>query len=607
MTVWNNGYSLNIQQKYQANMPVQKDQTKNIQFSAQQNSPEYKAVDYNFAPMMKQQVLFKTTEKSLAEYFPSLRPITESSSVNKVIDIQKTNNIEWKNDLRSLFKENKSVIFALIPRTFTAEDKDGDELIDLSKGEMSGTWTKAIGRLDELKHYGINTLHILPIHPPGEKMAMGTAGSIYAPETYLKIDPLLDDLQDPRSVEEELKAFTAECHKRDIRVMIDLPSCASVDLYEKRPELMAIDAKGFPKVPQGWKDIRMFEPWEDKDKRILHKPLLDYHKKWIDMCLELGIDGARADVARAKPVEFWNELIPYAREKDPGFAFLAESYTYEDASPMMNMPFDRPKDLLKSGFDSYYGQYHIFHLWNKADDLHNYVKENISMSNELNPGKSLIGSFATHDDNSPMSHGGVPFCNLTTGLQSTLPMTNPYFVSGFESGDKYIYTYANKTAAKSLTNNFTYKVHPEWIDIFNLSRKPGGKHPEIGEYMHSMMKLRNENEDVITKGSYIPLKTTQNSKDQIIAYARHYNGKTLLVIANKDANSRQTGFIKVPGLKQTQKLKDMSPSYGVMSGYSSMNDKVMVNLGPARLHVFEIDTPNIEKNAGEIFRQNLNF
>lgn len=52
------------------------------------------------------------------------------------------------------------------------------------------------------------------------------------------------------------------------------------------------------------------------------------------MCIELGIDGIRADVGRAKPPQFWDIITSYARSKDPEFGFLAECYTYEDASPM---------------------------------------------------------------------------------------------------------------------------------------------------------------------------------------------------------------------------------------------------------------------------------
>lgn len=597
----NNGYIVKPQSLQQPVAPLQTPQ-------AQAAAPVPYSYQAQFAPAYHPVVSttaqqYNQAKSVLDNFSPELFKRFRTTGTQAVQDAQKTSAVQYKNNLRTMFKNNQSVIYAMVPRTFNAKDKNGDGLIN--NGEQSGTFINAIEKLDNLKHLGINTLHILPIHPPGKKGAMGTAGSIYAAADYLKIDPQLDDPNDPRPVKEEMKTFVDECHKRGIKVMLDLPSCAALDLYEARPDLMGVDSRGIPKTPQGWQDIRMFEPWADKDKKVLNKALVDYHKQYVDMCVDLGVDGIRADVARAKPVEFWNEIIPYARAKDPEFAFLAESYTYEDASPMMNMPYDRPEDLLKAGFDSYYGQFHIFHSMDTAKEFHDYIKENLDMSQRLEPGKSLIGSFTTHDDKSPMSNGGLPYCNLTTGLQATLPMTNPYVVTGFESGDRYLYSYANKQSAVSATDCHEYTVHPEMVDIFNLSRAPGGDQPEIGEYMSKMMDVRKSNEEVITKGSYIPLNVQGNKGDKIIAYARHLNGKTLLAIANKDVNASQSGKVVIPGLKPNQVLKDLSPSYGITSQYSPSKNGVNVELGPARFHLFEIDTPNIEKEVDTVYKQKL--
>ena len=103
----------------------------------------------------------------------------------------------------------------------------------------------------------------------------------------------------------------------------------------------------------------------------------------------------------------YTHLDVYKRQE---FAWLAESYTYECASPMVNMPYDRPEDLLKAGFDEYYGQYHIFHDWRNCSDFNDYVKLNLDLSHRLPAGKSVIGSFLTHDDSSSMIHGGENFC-----------------------------------------------------------------------------------------------------------------------------------------------------------------------------------------------------
>ena len=645
----------------------------------------------------------------------------------------------YKNNLRSMFQNNQAVIYAMIPRTFNAKDTNGNGLIE--KNEEPGYFTNMVERLDELKTYGINTLHWLPINPPGQLAAKGSAGSVYAPMDYLSIDPKLDDPRNPKSVYEEAKDAIKECHKKGIKVMIGLPSCMSVDLYEKHPELRATDAEGNPKTPEGWEDIRMFNPWEDKDKNILNQALFDYHKKYIDMCIDLGIDGIRADVGRAKPPEFWDHLISYARSKDPEFAFLAECYTYEDASPMKNMPADRPEEALEAGFDSYYGQYHIFHMW-KAKDFHKFIEDNLNMSYRHYKGKSLIGSFATHDDHSPMSNGGPDYCMMTNVIQATLPMTNPYIVTGYESGDRYIYKYGkkyvNKTFNELLQNasyqrtvdcilksmdfqkslpkllntkvsvqqlrednnykpqidflfsfsnkipeyikqnpdttfqqlysqpefqdtfgyiasiakknfnikqlmdspqarnmtveqlaadpkfkgvieffeeykltkdNIIYYTSPEHIDIFNEAAKPEGDNPEIGQHFGYLMNcVRPRYGELITKGSYIELKVDNNSRDEVIAYARCKDGKTLITIANHDVNARQKVKVNVPGLKSTQVLQDLSPKYGTGSTWTAQNNAIDIDLGPAQAHIFEVDTPDLEatmKDSGKEFWQNL--
>lgn len=511
--------------------------------------------------------------------------------------------VDYHNDLRTLFKNNGAKILAMVPRTFNAKDLNGNEYID--GNEQCGTFLNAIDRLDEVKADGFNTLHVLPISTPGKIKAMGTAGSVYAPKDMLEIDPNLIDKNDPRSDKEQFKAFVDECHKRGIRVMVDIPSCASYEMFLNMPELMAKEKDGLAKTPQGWNDIRMLEPWEDEGKRTLNPKLLAYHKKLIDMLIDLGVDGVRVDVARTKPAEFWDVLIPYSHMRDPEFGWLAETYTYEDASPQANMPYDRPEDSLRAGFDLIYGQYHIFHEWPNATTFMDYVKEQLDMSYRLPKGKSLIGSFATHDDISPMFHGGRDYCNLTMGLQATLPMLNPYILDGYQSGDNYSYPYENKYNPVTQTDNHEMTVHTGRLDIFNLSRKPGGKEPEIGQFMRSAFKMRDKYNDVITKGTFIQLDKTNDKNDQIIAYARHLNGKTLLVVANKNVNRSVAAKIKVPTLKATQELNNLLPSYGKESILQARDNELNVDLGPARVHVFEIDTPNIENYCDKIYKQNL--
>ena len=195
---------------------------------------------------------------------------------------------------------NQANIIAVIPRIMNAQDKDGNELIQ--GDEKPGTFVNAVERLDEFSNLGFNTQHMLPIHPPGKTHAMGTAGSLYAPSDFLLLDPeLVDenppkeawdriaqlyeqktgkkltkmDKNDPEVAFAQCKYYIDECHKRGQTVMLDLPSCASVDYAKAHPEMMAIGADGKEKVPQGWQDIRMFKPFNDDQTRELNKDLLD--------------------------------------------------------------------------------------------------------------------------------------------------------------------------------------------------------------------------------------------------------------------------------------------------------------------------------------------
>ena len=568
---------------------------------------------------------YNVQDKDVTNKYLQNLALMNAAGVKKV-DLNSNAQQPYKNNLRTMIQNNESVMMAIVPRTFTAKDLNGDDIVMLKEGERNGTFLSAIERLDELKNDGINTIHILPIHPMGKKNAQGTAGSLYAPEKFvnddghLAIDPMLIDKNDPRTPDEQFKALIDECHKRNIKVMLDLPSCASVDMFEAEPELMAYGRNGEEKTPQGWTDIRMFEPWADEAERTLNPALMEMHKQFVDSCIDLGIDGIRADVARAKPTEFWDELISYSHKKDPEFAWLAESYTYECASPMINMPYDRPEDLLNAGFDEYYGQYHIFHDWRNASEFNDYIKFNLDLSHKLPAGKSVIGSFLTHDDSSSMIHGGENFCKLTTILQSTIPMCNPYYIDGFQTGDYYDYQYRNKDNVETWTTKADPKTgeqvpkydmneHRYRLALFNISRQPGGDCPDIERVMKGAMEMRAKNLDVLAdrNSSFIELDKREDKNDQIITYARHNNGRTILVVANKNPNRNVSGIIEIPGLKADQKLVNMVPEYGEKSEFQVDSNEMKVNLAPADAYVFEIDTPNIEEDRkGNVYKQKVN-
>ena len=220
----------------------------------------------------------------------------------------------WKNDARTKFLNNETVIMEINIRSFNSKDYNDDGFIQENMGEVRGTFLNAIGRLDELKALGINTLHVLPITPTGKLKSLGTAGSLYAASDFDSINPDLYDKNSDLSLEEQAKKFISEAHKRGIRVIVDVPACASYDLYLERPDLFVTTKAGEPVIPADWTDVRLLATGtEDK----IDVNVYSLYKDFVKYMMSLGVDGIRADVAHSKTAKFWKELIAYSREKDP--------------------------------------------------------------------------------------------------------------------------------------------------------------------------------------------------------------------------------------------------------------------------------------------------
>jgi glycosidase len=494
------------------------------------------------------------------------------------------------NDLKQLFHQNRAIIYAINLRTFGAFDKNGDGRISPELGE-NGTFLSATRRLDELAKLGVNTIHLLPINPIGQSKRMGQAGSLYAPSDYHRLNPEFDTPGNNLSVQDEARQFVQACHQRGMQVMVDVPSCASHDLMRSRPDLILKDATGKPSVPTKWIDIVMFQN---------NPALQQYYEGFFDlMAKQVGVDGFRVDVARARSLEFWQHFIG----KYPDKAWLAESYCEEDQSPLKNLPRDTPEALLKNGFDSIYGQFHIFPSMGNAKEYIDYLlagramferagqtnqtpgragqtgqDANKNSAQNFNPAlgntKSFIGSFLTHDDPSLIEKGGPLIYMLSSGLMATQPWTNPYLLDGFTTG------YAGD------------------FDIFNYVPRHTGQNPEIGRFLQHLFALRKQYEPVLSQGRFIPIPPANGNPDnQVIAFARQAQTptglKTLLIVANKDINAQQTATLKIPGLSPSQTLRDLAPAYGRPSQFIPQQDALKVNLGPGRFHLFEIDTPNL--------------
>lgn len=450
--------------------------------------------------------------------------------------------------LREMFQNNSAVIYSLNLRTFNADDKNGNGIIEFSKGETSGSFINAIDRLDELKDLGINAVHVLPITPVGKIKALGTAGSLYAISSFNSLNNQLSDAQSDLSIKNQAIKFIDECHKRGIKVIIDLPSCGAYDLFIDRPDLFVQDEDGNAFVPADWVDVRLFNV--PNDEKLLKSDIFFLHKLFVNYMISIGADGIRADVATLKPYMFWKELIKYARHKKSDFMFLAEASESWTKPASEKAYFTDYKRLLEAGFDGYYGNYFELKNWKTMGDLTSAVTNQKKVFKKYKEKKSVIGSFETHDEVSPLIIGGENYSKIIVWLNATLPL-NPYYVDGFLQADDYIYDYSNKKAAETYTDDDYYYVHQGQIDIFNFSRRPGSDSTILSDEHKIAIKLRNDYADVIQKGAFIPLNS--NNK-KVFAYQRTYNKKSVVVIINRNLVTSEEVKIKVEKVNKKSKI-----------------------------------------------------
>ena len=478
------------------------------------------------------------------------------------------------NDARNLFISKRMVIYALNIRSFNAQDDNNNDIVEVELGEVSGNFINAEKRLDEISSLGFNTIYLLPITKTGKLKAMGTAGSVYAMDSFDTISPLLDDKTDERSVFEEAQFFVSQAHKKGLRVILDMPGCGSYDMSLERPDLFLRNKDGEALVPADWTDVRLFKVWDGNE---LNRELVESYKKFIDMALKLEIDGVRANAALNKPPEFWKELISYARSKSPQFLFLAEAEVSLE-NPIKGQPYTSIEKILEAGFDGYYGDYSKFSELTKAKDFIKKIKTEEKIAKKFDGNKAVIASFATHDQQSPMLHDNKNYWETILWLSLTMPL-NTYFLDGFQTGDNYVYKYENKSAEKSYTDDDIYFIHRGKFDIFNLSRKPGGEHFELYEIFKNAMKFKTWSKDTLQHGKMTILKTNQRN---VFAYSRDFENDSVIVVGNLDSKNSHSATVQVKGLSK----KSFFSPIKINNNPTVKRRKLETELKPSEIQVY---------------------
>ena len=459
-----------------------------------------------------------------------------------VFPVNKGQNAAFANNLRQMFINNSVFIYSVNIRTCGAKDYKNNDIIEKDLGEVSGTFINAIPKLKELKSIGINTIYLLPITKVGKLHAKGTAGSLYALDSFDTINPqLLDETEIAPDINKQAKQFIEEAHKLNMNVILDLPGCGSYDLSIEKPFLFTKDFE--VEYPSDWKDVRIFNPYES-DGKTLNKSLLDEHKKFINLALSLGADGIRVDSAAIKPFAFWKELIDWTREKDSNFFFLAE------ASPLWENPIGKKfknnylsvEELLSAGFDGFYEDWSDLTSIKTNDDFYKKIKNDIKIIEKFNGEKSIIGTFATHDQT---SLGKKPDITYT------------------DNSDSY-------DIKRGVVDLFNFSRAPEFVDSKNYS-------PDFSEAIQFWYMMH----PIIASKEIEFLKTNDI---QVFAFRRKLNTDSIVVIGNLDTSGVHKAKVSVPGLLKNDFVLPFRMNEAPVAKNGSLN----VELAPYEIQVFAI-------------------
>ena len=160
----------------------------------------------------------------------------------------------------------------------------------------AGTFAAAQEQLPRLKKLGVDIIWLMPIHPIGETNRKGTLGSPYSIKDYFGVNPEFGTMQD-------LKRFVAAAHAQGMRVILDWVANHSAwdnPLVAQHPDWYEKNWKGdFRPTPWfDWSDIIDF----DYSKPGMRRYMTEALKFWVR---EADVDGYRADVAGAVPLQFW--------------------------------------------------------------------------------------------------------------------------------------------------------------------------------------------------------------------------------------------------------------------------------------------------------------
>ena len=369
--------------------------------------------------------------------------------------------------------------------------------LDLYNFTSQGTLAAAQQRLDYLKDLGIDIIWLMPIHPRGIQGRIGSLGSPYAPRDYHAVNSDFGTIAD-------LKSFVAAAHQRGMQVWLDW-----VANHTAKDNVWITQHRDYYNStltsPNGYGDVYQL----DYSKEATQLAMIEAMQYWID---QVDIDGYRCDYISSNtiPTSFWTRAIKALKEYKPG-----KTITMLGEGDMANSV---PR-LLVCGWDYDYA-------WGFQSAL---VNNKTNPTGVLNQCKNLTGDLrftdvsrmvylTNHDQNysntmtTQYGNNVYAFTVLTFTLYGM-----PMLYNGQETG----YLMSRKL-------DYFNRTPINWNTVDN---KMLNTVKALTAFKHSCDALIDNGD----RSSEVKFLTTSNNN--VIAYTRHHNNQTALMVLNLGTGS----------------------------------------------------------------------
>lgn len=229
---------------------------------------------------------------------------------------------------------------------------------------------------------------------------------------YYRIDP-------EYGTEDDLRAFVAEAHRLDLRVLLDLVyfHCGPTSVLIDRPGFIKRDASNNISTGNWNFPVLNFESPEVREY------FWDNMEFWVR---EFDVDGYRCDVADMIPLPFWEEARTRLDALRPGLVLLAEGQRREDQVRAFDVDY---------GFTWYNALAAVGKKGSPAVSLRTTWEE---MSQSRPKGNRFIRYTENHDIVNDLQRADVVFSRNGANAASVLNFTMdgvPFLYNGQEVGD----------------------------------------------------------------------------------------------------------------------------------------------------------------------------